>query len=105
MLEKLIAEAREIWEKECFCDDKTLVIPTTFNCKYNKKEIADFWESRLREAYKAGKRDERERINQYFADKATYDTETENTIISEKTYNRAFNPDEVTPPSTNTLPT
>ena len=36
---------------------------------------------------------ERERINQYFADKAEYDTDTDCTIITDRVYHRAFNPD------------
>jgi hypothetical protein len=65
--------------------------------KSERTRIIKFIDSLLtrqkEESYAQGKRDERERINQYFADKASYDVETDETIISEKTYHRAFNPE------------
>lgn len=40
------------------------------------------------------RKEERERINQFFADKADYDTETDCTVITDRVYHEAFHPDE-----------
>lgn len=44
----------------------------------------------LTQAHQAGMDEERERINQYFAAYADYDTETECVIIHDRTYHKAL---------------
>lgn len=53
-----------------------------------QQQAQEWWLDRMGEEVKA----ERERINQFFADKADYDTESDCTIISDRVYHKAFNP-------------
>ena len=93
---------------ECVCDDCGTCDLATMTCKCPpmdtnnwKEKLADltcdsdreyFVESLLAQQKQQIAEEERKRINQYFADKADYDVETDCTIISDRIYHKAFNP-------------